>query len=164
METQTDIFFFRPYGQYGFLSNFYKNIFIENNITFCCSEQYFMYHKCLLFDQYNTKLLQQILDSNDPMEIKKLGRSIKHYDDQIWNKHRYNIMKNGLLLKFGQNKKLCQLLIKTTPKNLYEASPYDTIWGIGLSAENAISIPKHKYGSNLLGKCLMKVRTMLSMY
>ena len=45
---------------------------------------------------------------------------------------------------------------------LVEASPYDRIWGIGYSVSNAVKVDKIKWGQNLLGKCLMKVRETLS--
>ena len=34
-------------------SNFYKCTFVNNEITFNCSEQYFMYKKCMLFDWFS---------------------------------------------------------------------------------------------------------------
>ena len=43
----------------------------ENNISFNCSEQYLMYHKCKLFDPNNIQMLQQILDKKLPL-LKKL--------------------------------------------------------------------------------------------
>ena len=40
-----------------------------------------------------------------------------------------------------------------------EASPYDDIWGIGMSVENALGCePKFWSGQNLLGKILMEIR------
>lgn len=40
-----------------------------------------------------------------------------------------------------------------------EASPYDTIWGIGLDEEDAREIPIPEWkGQNLLGKILTEVR------
>ena len=45
---------------------------------------------------------------------------------------------------------------------LVEASPYDQIWGIGLSAEDAdASQPEKWRGLNLLGFALMRVRSEL---
>jgi ribA/ribD-fused uncharacterized protein len=35
-------------------------------------------------------------------------------------------------LKFSQNEKFKEFLLSTNDKILVEASPYDTIWGIGM--------------------------------
>ena len=51
------IYFYGVKGEYGVFSNFYKcnmECFINNNIIhFNCSEQYFMYYKCITFDPTN---------------------------------------------------------------------------------------------------------------
>ncbi|MBQ7595228.1 MAG: DUF1768 domain-containing protein [Eubacterium sp.] len=40
-----------------------------------------------------------------------------------------------------------------------EASPYDKVWGIGLSANDAYNTPQINWrGENLLGKALIEVR------
>ena len=45
---------------------------------------------------------------------------------------------------------------------LYEASPYDRIWGIGYEKKAAQQIDPERFGENLLGKALMQVRSELS--
>lgn len=54
------------------------------------------------------------------------------------------------------------ILRMTLDKILVEASPYDRIWGIGLSAqdEKALSVEKWR-GTNLLGFALTEVRDEL---
>ncbi|KAI0538032.1 hypothetical protein GGR58DRAFT_513404 [Xylaria digitata] len=49
------------------------------------------------------------------------------------------------------------VLLATGTRELVEASPYDRIWGVGCAAKGAES-RRHKWGLNLLGKCLMEVR------
>ena len=67
-------------------------------------------------------------------------------------------MKSGLRFKFIQNLGLKNLLIGTGTKTLYEASPYDKIWGIGFSPQNAPNVNKYLFGRNLLGNALMDIR------
>jgi ribA/ribD-fused uncharacterized protein len=102
-----------------------------------------------------------ILKETSATKIKALGRSVKNYDDSIWNEHKLNIMINGLRLKFQQNKKLLEELLSTNNKILYEASKNDKIWGIGFYTDKAITVNPNKYGQNLLGEALMIIRNEL---
>ena len=165
METDTKILFYSENNNYGYMSNFYPSKFIENNVEYNCSEQYFMKKKQEMFDPTNITLSNNILNNNNPKEIKKFGRQVKNYNDVVWNNSRYNIMKNGLRLKFTQNPNLKASLIATNNKNLYEASPYDRIWGTGYNAVetlNKINLNKqNELGQNLLGKALEEIRNEL---
>ena len=164
METNTKIFFWRENNKYGFLSNFYYSSFKDLlGFIYICNEQYFMAQKCLLFDSENKKLFKEIMECKIPIMIKKLGRKVKNFDQQIWDKEKYNIMKTGIKYKFSQNKFLKKKLLETKGKDLYEASPYDKIWGIGINHNIAINMDSSNYkGENLLGKALMEVRDELN--
>jgi hypothetical protein len=66
------------------------------------------------------------------------------------------------MAKFGQNSRLKATLLSTENKIIVEASPYDTIWGIGLYHEDdRVLDEKNWKGMNLLGKALMEVREKL---
>lgn len=170
METQTEIYFYGHNDNLGYMSNFYETTFTDNSdpnnvLTFCCTEQYLMYHKCLTFNdncESNKALLNQIMGETSPYKIKKFGRQVKNYDDDVWNAIRYNVMLNGIRLKFNQNNVIKQKLIQTGNKVLYEASPTDKIWGIGFTANDAIGRDKTLFGRNLLGKALMEIRSELN--
>lgn len=163
METDTAIYFYNLKNEYDYMSNFYKTSFIDkNNIQYNCSEQYFMYMKCILFDSDNTTLLTNILNETSPSRIKKYGRQVKNYDETVWTSCRELVMYDALQLKFTQNLDIQQKLINTNDKTLYEASKYDKIWGIGYYAPDAIALmnskKEHQFGTNLLGQLLMKLR------
>lgn len=158
-KTQTTAkYFFRQYGYDGYLSNFYPVSFSIEKIEFNSSEQAFMYYKCLTFDKNNKELLSKILQEFNPNKIKKLGRSVKNFNEEIWNELKYDIMLKCIREKFLQNHNIKQRLIETHSKYLYEASPWDKIWGIGYDKETAINTNPNKYGQNLLGKALMEIR------
>jgi ribA/ribD-fused uncharacterized protein len=95
----------------------------------------------------------------DPKEIKALGRKVKGFDETLWNKVKYSIVLNGNFLKFTQNPSLREFILSTGDDILVEASPYDAVWGIRMSAndENATNPMKWR-GTNLLGFALMEVR------
>ncbi len=163
METENSIFFYGQNDKFGYMSNFYKTKFIDDQgNNFSCSEQYLMYWKAKTFEADNQVLLDRILKETDPAKIKALGRSVKGYNEGIWASQRQKIMIDGLMLKFKQNIQIKTLLLSTGTKTLYEASKYDKIWGIGYYAEQAINTNPSSYGSNLLGKSLMIVRSKLN--
>ena len=154
------IYFWKPSDNNGFLGNWYESPFIKNGIHFINNEQYFMWGKQQLFDQTNVLLEKNILETSNPSVIKKLGRFVKNFNQTVWDTKKYEIMKIGLIEKFSQNTELKKALLATNDSILVEASPYDTIWGIGLSEEDAKT---NKWrGDNLLGKALMDVRNILN--
>lgn len=139
------------------LSQWWRCTFMENQILFCCTEQYMMYWKAILFEDYEYS--QKILCSKDPKEIKEYGRLIRGFDDNKWNEKKSNIVLRGNILKFSQNTELKQFLVDTKDKILVEASPYDKIWGIGMKKNmKGILEPSKWKGLNLLGFILMDVR------
>lgn len=157
------ILFWGTSGKYGAFSNFYPSPFRdENGVLYNCNEQYFMIQKLKKFDPDNKLLYDRIMQEKNPKNIKELGRQVKNYYEVTWNKLRYAYMFKGLMFKFSQNPKLRQLLLDTGDQPLAEASPYDRIWGIGMSAAEAKNLePSQWKGQNLLGKALMEIRTQL---
>jgi len=168
------IFFYgHKNNDYDYLSNFYITPFKDDNdILYCCVEQYFVKKKQLLFDHNNDLLGNKIMNSINPFEIKKYGREVNNFNNDIWEKIRYNVMLEGLKYKFKNNEELKKKLISTYPKFLVEASPYDKIWGIGLNKHIAEELTEkalnenlnydyYWQGDNLLGKALMEIRHLL---
>lgn len=134
--------------------------FEENNITYKTAEHYMMANKAKLFGDKD--IFDKILKSETPNEAKSLGRTVKNFDVQIWDDHKYEIVKQANILKFSQNREFKDFLLSTNDKIIVEASPYDTIWGIGmLESDKNINNPLLWNGENLLGFALMEVRDML---
>lgn len=139
------------------LSQWYPCQFEVDGVQYNCAEQFMMAEKARLFG--DTEVLEKILAATDQKTIKDLGRKVRGFDEDKWNKEKVNIVISGNIAKFSQNWKLKKYLIWTGDKILAEASPYDTIWGIGLKAtdERATDITQWR-GENLLGFSLMIVR------
>ena len=79
-----------------------------------------------------------------------------------WATVSKEIVVKGNLHKFAQNKDMLDFLKNTGDKIIVEASPYDTIWGIGMSElDNGVEDPHNWKGTNLLGFALMEVRDEL---
>lgn len=141
-------------------SQWFPAAFKENGIEYKTAEHYMMAGKARLFD--DEKILEKILQCKTPNEVKSLGRKVKNFNPQLWDKHKYEIVKQGNLLKFSQNPKLKGFLAATEDKVLVEASPYDRIWGIGmLESDSRTHNPSLWDGENLLGFALMEVRDEL---
>ena len=140
------------------LSNFYPCKFEFNGKTFNFSEQCFMWQKAMLFNDF--EIANQILNEIDVRKIKALGRKVKNFNNELWDIHKENFMYNACYAKFSQNDRLKDFLLSTGNCEIVEASPVDNIWGIGFSSDKAME-NIDKWGQNLLGKCLMKVRTIL---
>ena len=131
------------------------------DLKFNSAEQAMMVAKAHLFDDGETA--QEIMVSSDPGKQKALGRKVRKFDDAKWDSAKYEIIKEINFAKFSQNKGLRRKLFQTTPKLLVEASPLDTVWGIGLDAETAAETPENEWpGQNLLGRALTEVRAELT--
>lgn len=147
-------------GPYICFSNFYPCMFKDKKYTYNCSEQFFMKVKQETFDPDNEQIAQAIMTSSKPTEIKKLGRQVHNYNEDIWKSMRYNVMLNALRLKFSQNDNLCKLLLDTGEDIIVEANPFDRIWSIGIGIVKAQQGTPWR-GQNLLGKALMEIRKEL---
>lgn len=154
-ETATHIYFWGSY-----LSNWFSCSFSDSNYTYKTSESYLMAHKALLFG--DNQAANKIINSSDPKVQKAIGRTVKGFDDAVWNLNKFDIMIAGLSLKFSQNNELKLKLLATCDKILVEGSPYDRIWGVGLKWDNPLILDEKNWlGENLLGKALMVVRSKL---
>ena len=108
------------------------------------------------------EVLKEILSVVSPHDAKKLGRKVRNFDEAVWKAHRLNAVIDGNMYKFSQNEALRHYLVGTGQQVLVEASPYDRIWGIGMTAQDkAACEPGRWKGLNLLGFALMSVRESL---
>lgn len=155
------ITFYYPSDEYGCFSQFYLASFRRGDFVYYSSEQYMMLHKALLFGDELTA--QEIRLCKTPALAKKLGRKVVGFDQEIWDKNKFNIVLKGNILKFSQNPELEKILISTNNEFLVEASPTDKVWGSGLNAEYTRLLPIDKWpGKNMLGQVLMGVRAIFS--
>lgn len=142
------------------LSQWYDCYFTIDDIQYHTAEQYMMYQKAILFN--DNEIALDILNSNNPREYKKLGRFVRNFNPSIWEENKYFIVVKGNVYKFLRNPELREYLFSTGNKILVEASPYDRIWGIGLSKDNPDCLNPYKWrGRNLLGFALMQTRDIL---
>ena len=146
--------FFGENNKNGYLSNFYPVEFKMDGETFISSEQAFMFKKAIYFkDNHNASL---ILKARTPKEAKALGRKVRNFNQDEWSRVSSDIMEEVLICKFSQNNDIKKKLVDTGDSELVEASPYDRIWGIGYTKEEALNNIDN-WGENLLGQILTKL-------
>lgn len=146
------------YGKNSPYSNFYYVEFDYKGYNVTSSEQAFMLEKALMFDK---SMVERILSTTNPAEIKKLGRKVKNFDEKKWNEVRYDIMVDILCAKFSIEPLKTELL-NTGIEFIVEASPTDKIWGAGLAlGDPRLNYAKYYPGRNLLGHALMDARARL---
>lgn len=144
------------------LSNFYQCSFTYDNTEWTSSEQCFMAMKAKFFNDEET--YKQILKAKTPKEAKRLGRLVKNFDTDLWDKERDNVMYEVLKEKFTQNDDLHDLLLseKFVNKCFVEGSPVDGIWGVKISWDDpSIDNKSNWKGENRLGKTLDRVRQFI---
>ena len=77
------------------------------------------------------------------------------------NSQAKNLVLKANMAKFSQNPDLKRVLLDTKGL-IVEASPLDTIWGIGLDEDDPRALDRAQWkGTNWLGEVLTKVRASL---
>ena len=144
----------------GIYSQWHKSPMTIDEIEYSSCEQYMMHQKALLFG--DSEIAELIMNESNPKEQKKYGRMIKGFDKAAWDKNCLAIVYEGNLAKFTQNAELREQMISTENRIFVEASPFDTVWGIGLAEDaEGIDNPSYWQGLNLLGQALTLVKTKL---
>jgi ribA/ribD-fused uncharacterized protein len=147
------------YSKHSLFSNFHAmNIRVEG-VTYCCNEQYFQRCKALHFGDYETA--QKIMDETDPHVILSLGKHVKGFRKDAWEKNAYRILKQANTMKYQQNPVARQTLLDTGTREIGEASP-DMLYGTGIRLTSPIANDISKWkGKNWMGKILSEIRDVL---
>jgi ribA/ribD-fused uncharacterized protein len=144
----------------GIYSQWHQAPMTIDGIEYNCCEQYMMHQKALTFG--DTETAELIMKAEHPKDQKALGRQVKNFDKAKWDTVSIGIVYKGNYAKFSQNVELADELLATGNRIMVEASPYDTIWGIGMGEkEPGINDPANWKGLNLLGWSIMLVRKEL---
>jgi ribA/ribD-fused uncharacterized protein len=142
------------------MSQWYEAAFSVENTRYPTAEHCMMAEKARVFGDEAAR--QRILAARTPAEAKKLGRTVRGFDEATWTAQRFDIVVRANVAKFSQNVALSAFLEATGDKVIVEASPVDRIWGIGVAAtDEAAQRPDRWRGLNLLGFALMEVRSTL---
>jgi ribA/ribD-fused uncharacterized protein len=142
------------------LSQWWTAAFQIDGVTYRTAEHFMMAEKARLFGDESA--VRNILSAPDPGTAKQHGRAVRGFDESAWRAVRYRLVVAGNTAKFRQHPALASFLLSTGGDVLVEASPLDTIWGIGLAHDSVDArSPERWRGLNLLGFALMEVRAAL---
>lgn len=142
-------------------SNWYPQSFDHEGKRYNCSEQYMMYKKAMLFK--DTDVAEMIMEQAHPRKQKFLGRQVRGFDQEVWMAKCQDIMVPALVSKFTQDTYSLNCMLDSVGTTIVEASPYDKVWGIGMTKDDPRATnPTQWDGLNLLGVVLMKARDIIA--
>ena len=154
MAEKFELFWGGPFSQWAKA----KMYDIHTGMTFNCCEQYMMYRKAELFD--DTEAMEDVMKTHDPRTQKMIGRKVKGFDKEVWEKSCRQIVEYANYMKFTQNRDMFKALMDVDHDAVFvEASPFDAIWGIGLSEDDPACLDREEWeGTNWLGQAITDVR------
>ncbi|MNK46301.1 hypothetical protein D3C87_650840 [compost metagenome] len=133
------------------------------SLRFNCCEQFMMAGKAMVFNDQDAMLA--IMDAEHPAEQKKLGRTVKNFDQAIWEKVARDIVYIGNFYKFAQHTASRDFLDESQQKIIVEGADYDPVWGVKIAWDDpAIEDEANWKGTNWLGQCIMRVRDDLAVH
>ena len=103
----------------------------------------------------------KIKDEEDAATCQQIGRSVRNFDDEVWQRYVNGVAFQVAMQKFQGNDHLTTLLLSTSGSLLAEAS-LNSVWGTGLELTHEhAQVPTQWPGQNIQGEALMKVRDEL---
>ncbi|KAL7071548.1 hypothetical protein ACQ4LE_009622 [Meloidogyne hapla] len=149
-------FFTKAYA----FSNHFKCYFYVDDLRFCCTEQFYMYYKAVVFG--DTESANQIMEMTEARDMKRVGSYIRLFNTEKWRKISILVMTICNMEKYKQNEELRRLLFETGDTLLVEATAQDLYWGAGIDVDSASIRDKQNWpGKNVLGRILTRIRDVL---
>ena len=84
-----------------------------------------MYNKALLFGDPDSAAQMLAVPDGQPKQCQAIGRTVKGFDKELWEKNAVAIVSTGLLLKYRQNPAFAAVLLATGEQPIAEANPHD---------------------------------------
>ena len=127
----------KEYPNHYFSQWYQGKPFSVNGRSYLTAEQYMMSEKALLFkDLYHYSL---IMEEPSPKKCKDLGRLVSGFESTTWDNALREIIFHGNLGEFQSDIVLVNALLETENAVLIEASPYDGIYGAGLTESDLLN-------------------------
>lgn len=140
------ISFYKEFGELGYLANYSGHSFLKDGILYKTVEHYYQSEK---YD--NEDIKKRIIEASTPKEASLIGRDRNNIRKDNFKSIKEQVMYDGILEKFRQNRDIAYKLVETRNEAIEEATIDEYYWGIG----------KDRSGANRIGKILMDVRTQI---
>lgn len=140
------IYFYKEFGTLGYLANYSSHGFYKDGIFYKTVEHFYQSKKFL-----NKELQEKIINADTPKEASNIGRDRNNKLRDNWSNIKQDIMLEGVLEKFRQNKDILIKLLNTGEEDIIENTVDEYYWGCG----------KDKSGENNFGKIVVKARDIL---
>lgn len=145
----------------GCLSQWWPAPFTVGGVRYATAEHWMMAAKARLFGDDDAE--RRVLAAAHPRDAKSVGRTVRGFEETVWERERFALVAEGSTHKFGAHPPLRAYLLATGQRVLVEASPRDRVWGIGLAATDPrAEHPGTWRGLNVLGFALMEARARLT--
>ncbi len=138
--------FYKEFGELGYLANYASYGFTKDGIFYKTVEHYY---QAMKFPE--GKIRSSIIAAETPKEASNIGRDRNNKRIDNFKSIKKQVMFEGILEKFRQNRDIAYKLIETRNKDIAEATIDEYYWGIG----------KDKTGENNIGKIIVKVREQI---
>jgi len=135
--------FYKEFGDLGYLANYSNHGFTKNGVFYKTVEHYYQSEKFS-----DEELKKKIINAPTPKEASNIGRDRSNIRIEGFTSIKNQVMFDGILEKFRQNRDIAYKLIETRNNKIAEATIDEYYWGIG----------KDKSGKNVIGDILVKVR------
>ena len=147
------------YSKHSVFSNFHALDVDIEGIRYCCNEKYFQRAKALHFG--DDECAAKIMTETDPHKISDLGKKVRGYKKELWEKQAEKVLRRVNHAKYLQHPHAKQALLDTEDREIGEASP-DPFYGIGIRLSAPQVTQRHAWtGQNVMGKILQEVRGIL---
>ena len=105
---------------------------------------------------------REIIASDSPAQVKKLGRMVRPWDQDKWDRAVLTIAREAVRQKFLKVPGLAEVLLSTGDAIVAECTRKDRIWGTGVDmTDTRAKYPSKWPGTNVLGWALMQARSDL---
>jgi ribA/ribD-fused uncharacterized protein len=138
--------FYKEFGELGYLANYSQHGFTKDGVYYKTVEHYY---QAMKFPE--GEIRDRIIAADTPKEASNIGRDRNNIRIENFKNVKNQVMFDGILEKFRQNRDIAYKLIETRNKEIVEATVDEYYWGIG----------KDKTGENNIGKIIVKVREQL---
>ena len=138
------------------LSNMYLSPIVDNGESFASVQHAFQAKKAEFANA--PKIAALIRATPDPYHAKSLGKSV-HAPG--WESREEAVLIDLLMKKFTQHQPLCDYLINTGDRTIYEAT-IGPKWGSNCGLHSKLFVSKKTTGANVCGQALMRIRRLLA--